>query len=140
MEILKNIDVFLLNKCFLGFEDIENVSCGIIGSEPGNNFISECLQAYSKLNYPINIPKIITIVLRKHGLNSYGEQLIKDVYLYPKEVFYPWPYKTVFDPIMISENSYAIHHWQHGWSLSKKDHVIKKLNRFFSFNRFSMFI
>ena len=44
---LKNLDVFLHNKGFFGFEDYDRVPTGIMASEKNNNFIGNQLKYYN---------------------------------------------------------------------------------------------
>lgn len=134
MEIIKNIDCFLETESFIGFEDSENVSCGIIGSISKHHFIKDCISEYDTLSLPTNIPKIITKVLRSYGLQDYGKQRINGVSIHETEVFYPWPYKTLFDDSMIVEKSFAIHHWNHSWKLGIRDKIKMKLHKLINKN------
>lgn len=124
MQVLKNLDCFLNNKCFLGYEDDVNINGGIIGSVKKHLYIKECLKIYDTIDMPVNIPNILTEVMSNKGFNS------EDVKVYTKEVFYPLPWKSVFNNSMIKETSYTIHHWQHSWKPSFKERLFAKISKY----------
>lgn len=130
MEILKSLNAFSGDKCFLGFESPEFVAAGIIGSEKKHPFIKQCLDAYDHLQEPVNIPSILTHILTRSGLNSYKNQVVGEVSLYESEVFYPWKFRTEFDEKSITEKSYAVHHWHYSWKPNLTDKLKRKIKSF----------
>ncbi|OKP87635.1 glycosyl transferase [Paenibacillus sp. P32E] len=123
VEILKNIDVFLLHSAFSGFEDINLIPTGIMGAEKNNAWIKDLLTYYDgKTFYKDNgeldlVPntRTITELSYKYGLVSNGQYQVlnQEVYIYPKEYFCPKEYAS--NKIKITENTYCIHHFNGSW-------------------------
>jgi FkbM family methyltransferase len=111
MLLLKNLDYFLENECFLGYEDNDFLNAAIIGAIPSCDFVKECLTYYSYADYSENMPtisKIITRILKK--TNS-------TVVTFPPDFFYPLPFKSRTQNInnFITQNSYSVHLWNASW-------------------------
>ena len=137
MELLKNIDVFLKNKSFSGFEDDNSIQSSIIGSVKKNTLIKELLDYYNDkkfiqengLNTITNV-QIISKILSKKGLvRNNKEQLINNnLKIYPSVYFCPKSFKT--GEVSLENNSYGIHHFNMSWlSLQKKISI--KLGRIY---------
>ncbi|MEG0301568.1 glycosyltransferase [Cetobacterium sp.] len=127
MQILKNLDIFLKDKVFLGLEDKKQVSAGIIGAEKGHEFIKKVLEFYEKDIWEINIytiPSIIEYVLKKNYnlsiLDNEITTLTDGIKLYPYEYFYPYHFTEEFSYEKITKNTYGIHWWGKSWHGNKK--------------------
>ncbi|MEG3014591.1 MAG: glycosyltransferase [Cetobacterium sp.] len=127
MQILKNLDIFLKDKVFLGLEDKKQVSAGIIGAEKGHEFIKKVLEFYEKDIWEINIytiPAIIEYVLKKNYnlsiLDNEITTLTDGIKLYPYEYFYPYHFTEEFSYEKITKNTYGIHWWGKSWHGNKK--------------------
>jgi len=94
----QGLDRFLKDGLFLGWEDIDVLEAHIIGSEPGNSFISECMSFYENINFIrpdgsiflVPMPAIITNIARsKFGLRrNYKMQKLKNnILVYPADYF-----------------------------------------------------
>lgn len=122
-EIIKSIDPLLSNECFLGFQRIEPhvgwANNGILGATKGHRFLQLCMERTQEIFYDQNhfilSPWLTTMILRELGLNEYGLQTIEGVTIYPKEYFYPYSWFESFTPECLTENTYAIHHWEGSW-------------------------
>lgn len=112
MLLLKSLDQFLYNELFLAEERKGLISAGIIGATMGNLQIKKLLEGYKKqeFNYqnPLDIPKYLTRSLK---------EIKNGVEFYPSEYFYPLPFakKGTDYSQYLTENSYAVHLWNHSW-------------------------
>ena len=123
MEIIKNIDAFLGNSFFIGYEDEKNVSVGIFGTEKRHEFLKKVIEFYDNEIWekPLwTIPKIFTYILEKDfGLkNSQDKNYLskEDIKIYPREYFYPYHFTEEYTESCITENTYGIHWWNDSWS------------------------
>lgn len=123
MELLKNIDCFLDNKSFTGFEDNISVQTSIIGSEKKNDFILKLKNYYKTrpfildsgiLDTTTNV-EIISNFLSENGLirNNKTQLIDNNLKIYPSEYFCPKNFAT--GKITTTENTYAIHHFNMSW-------------------------
>jgi len=124
VEVLKNLDTFLVHDAFTGFENETLVPTGIIASKQGHPWIHELLNYYTDLSF-INVDgslktepntAIITrITKEKYAFianNSF--QILKDgLVIYPKDYFCPKNYYD--DKIRLTENTHTIHHFSGSW-------------------------
>jgi len=118
MQVLKNLDVFLRNECFVGFEAkrINGVSAGIIGVEKNHWFPKECLGYFDRMEKIDSGPHVINMVLQNHGgVKKYGEQKIEGIRIYPIEYFYPFAHREKFVKDCIKSNTYTIHWYVASW-------------------------
>lgn len=123
VEVLKHFGPLLDNDCFLGFQLEEKnsdwVNNAVIGAIPQHPFLIKCMNAtlahfLDKQSF-CRSPEVTTYVLSEMGLQSYRVQTVGNVRLFPVEYFYPYPWWVEFNPDCITENTYAIHHWQLSW-------------------------
>lgn len=135
VEVLKNLDVFLENKAFSGFEDNQYIPTGIMGSIKGHFWIKKLLQYYENKdfikggNYEL-IPntKIITeITKRDFGLilNNEEQKLKYGVLIYPKDYFCPKNHYN--NKIYLTKNTYTIHHFNGSWVNKNMFYKIKNI-------------
>lgn len=90
VEVFKNLDVFLCNKAFTGFEDIGFPVCATMGAEKGNPLIKELLDYYENRDFEeLTNTKIISNILEAKGIdrNKNETQEIENITIYPKEYF-----------------------------------------------------
>lgn len=131
-EVLKSLDDILHNNCILGREDENTIGGHFLAAGKNHPFIKECLDFYDrsirlKISPPPTIPRILTRIARTYGLqNENSEQILMNgVFVYPSEYFSPLHYKERLNENPkkhITDKSYCIHYWQHGWSwLNKKN-------------------
>jgi mannosyltransferase OCH1-like enzyme len=141
VEVLKSFDGLMENGCFVGFESGANpgeqllVNNAVLGAVPGHPFVRECME-YLLGNFdgteraPHSSPMMTTEILRKKGLETYGEQVVDGVKIYPVEYFYPLPFGDG-DRSRVTEDTYAIHHWAATWKGKKKARPFRRLIRKF---------
>lgn len=111
MLLVNEINDFLFDDFFLGYENERTFNGAIIGSQMGNYHVVNLLELYKNLTFlnssKISIPKL---------LRSYFEKK-KDFKCYPQNVFYPLPFeKRKENPInFITQDSVSVHLWNHSW-------------------------
>ncbi|MCM8537265.1 MAG: hypothetical protein NE334_15100 [Lentisphaeraceae bacterium] len=120
MEAVRSFDELLKLDCFVGEEAKGRPTSGLIGAEKGHPFLQECMamidQVFEDKTPYMIAPEVIKSVLKENEF-----QKIK---IFPPEFFYPYnPYDSdrPVDQLMasdITKNTYAIHHWNKGWSMS----------------------
>lgn len=135
MEVLKSLDCFLQTKAFTGFEKEEYPITGIMGSIPQSQVIKRLLDYYENRDFVINgnidfttNTKIITDILH----NEYNAkldnsfQILKDgeIHIYPKDYFCPKDHNN--GKIRLTNNTYAIHHFNGSW-MSDRQKLEKKI-------------
>lgn len=134
VEVIKNLDCFLVHSAFSGFEDINLIPTGIMAAEKNNDWIKELLEYYHGKSFYTSAGEVelipntqtITNMSKKYGLilNGKYQVLINDVHIYPKEYFCPKEYAS--NKILLSENTYCIHHFNGSW-LDKKTRLKKAI-------------
>jgi mannosyltransferase OCH1-like enzyme len=128
IEVLKNFAPLLRHKCFLGFqqaeEDVDWVNSAVLGAQSGHEFLKRGMELTQKLFAETGefyrSPTVMTMLLREMGLREYGRQEIKEVTVYPKEYFYPYPWYGEFSPDCITADTYCVHYWEASWR--KQEH------------------
>lgn len=122
VELIKPLDGLLHNKAFSGFERVDAVPTGIMASEKGHPFILRLLGDYSGRRFikedggcdlTTNVD-LITAACVDSGLVLDGSlQTVSDFTLYPRDYFCPKDLTT--RTLNITENTYAIHHFDGSW-------------------------
>lgn len=133
VELVKPLDDLLHNNCFMGIDTTFMVSNGLgLGAEKGTAFIKENLNFYDSINLSeqktplINSP-ITTDLLRKKGnLNTESNDIqnVAGVTIYPPEYF--CAKHTHTGEIVITPNTYAIHHFTLSWASDEERQNTKK--------------
>ncbi|MEY8198077.1 MAG: glycosyltransferase [Colwellia sp.] len=131
MEVVQNLAPLLDHgDCFVGFESEGRATTGAMGGISGSEFVKACMELMEhrhshKLSYMIT-PEVATAVLSTHeGL----------AYVYPVHTFYPYnPYDeskevSVLMYSDVKSDTYAIHHWNHAWSMSVWEKVVRLAKR-----------
>lgn len=137
LELIKNIDVFLNDKAFLGFEDNNNILTAIMGSEKEHYIFNEMLNMYNnrkfvKENGDYDLTTNVTLITKycfKKGFKlDNTKQKKNSLVIYPKDVFSPKSYLT--GDINITDNTFTIHHFSGTWH-SKKETKFNNFERKF---------
>lgn len=137
VELLKPIDCFLYERAFLGFEDLKAVSTGILGTEKNHPFFVMLLNGYNKRHFYLEnraldlTTNVVTITNKcvDAGLKlNNKKQRIEDVLIYPKDYFSPKSLKT--GEIALTENSYAIHHFNGSWISEEERKIIDRTQKY----------
>ena len=118
---IKSFDECLDNSVFFGYEYFSKDDCdkvtegtGVIGCEPGNEFIKKCLDYYDdeiRNTDVYYIPTIFSIIKRRFP------QL--ETNIYSVEYFAPYDYNKQFDLSVITNKTIAIHWFEGSWTLNK---------------------
>lgn len=137
VEIIKDLNDFLSkNENFLGLESPGIVGSAVIGSCKDNDVIQKILNLYNKKVFDYETsPQILSSELKKYGdLNPNSE--VGGFKIYSEDFFYPFPFNGDFAPSCITNNTYAIHWWNHSWkSESKIVRLVKVLKIYSLLNR-----
>ena len=131
MELIKDPSPILDNlEFFSAYEKIEakSVSCGMFGACKNNNIINQMLEYIDGYCVPkkyfVTLPAIATHIIKKMPENEF-------VKIYPYKYFYPYnPSDEQGDKQLmfssITENTYAIHHWDASWAGKTFWHRVKR--------------
>jgi len=124
VELIKNIDVLLMNDAFCGFESCKYVAYGLgFGAKSCNSILREIKEYYDNMDFisrdgtlnQITCPVIQTEIMKKYGLVCNGEfQLINGMVVYPSRILCgmsPHTFRVERTPI----HTYAIHHYAASW-------------------------
>ncbi len=140
VELIKNIDLMLMNDAFCGFELSQYVAYGLGFGSRKNNPILEDIKGYYDNNSFIldngNLnqtacPVVQTEVMKKYGLKCNGEfQIVNGMAVYPSRVLCgmsPISFRVEKDPLY----TYAIHHYEGSWVADKqeKEMMIKRMKK-----------
>lgn len=127
VEVLKPFDDFLKYKAFSGFENNVRIPTGLMGCEKGHELFEELLHDYDNAHFikengkydtTPNVVRITDTCL-KYGLESNNTlQTVHGFTLFPCEYFCPKNSDT--GEINITENTYAIHHFDGSWLTEKE--------------------
>jgi hypothetical protein len=127
VELLRPLDPLCGHTAVLGFQERQAgpsfVNNAVVGAGPRHPFISAALEVY-RCRMPgwrrmgdAHGPGVVTRLLMERGLRCYSDepQLLGDVTVMPVDRFYPYHWTEVFTPACITPNTFAVHHWEHGW-------------------------
>lgn len=116
VEVVKSFDPLLNRKFILGFEYDNGIEGGIIGSEPGAEWLEKCLTHYTKRHFiqedgsydTTPLPVILFSILKENNFDM-------------NEIF-PFDYLTAKSlrsgKITITQNTCTIHHFSGTWLTS----------------------
>lgn len=135
VEVLKPLDSFLHHTAFLGFEDNNCVSTGIIASVKGGTWVKDQKDYYHDKersfyfdSYHTDETPNVTVITR-YMLNKgmLEENTFQDfpslVTIYPSDFFCPKSWAT--GEINITNNTHTIHHFAGSWVGTKPRLTIK---------------
>lgn len=139
VEVVRNIDEFLHNQAFLGFETTDTISTAIIGAMKGNPWIKTLLPYYDNRHFisedgsfdtTTNVDIITKMTKANYSLelNNTLQKTNGDVSIYPKDYFCPKDYFT--GRINITQNTYTIHHFSASWHTQEERLQHEKLKRY----------
>lgn len=128
MEAVKPFDPLLKHHLFLGYESKGRLNSSVLGSNPSEAFLKHCMEYMDqrfleKKPYKI-APEVMSTVYMAHSEN---------ITVFKEEYFYPYnPYddnrdaKTIGTAV-ITENTYAIHHWEKQWKMGWLERIKRKI-------------
>lgn len=126
VEVLKPLDRFLDEEAFSGFEAEDRIPTGIMASVAHQPLLSKLLHDYDNrsflkpdgsLDQTTNVTAITDALLERGLVLDNSKQTIDGFTLYPSDYFCPKDWLT--KEIRITENSYAIHHFDGSWATGK---------------------
>lgn len=132
VELVKNLDDFLKNQAFSGFESSNSIPTGIMASEKNFKLFGDLLKYYENRHfinadgsYDITTNTVtITEMCKKYGLvlnNKY--QVIDGFALYPNDYFCPLENETGL--LKKTENTVAIHWFAKSWVNDESTKLLK---------------
>ena len=141
VEIVKNLDVLVNEKCVMGFESEKQINHGHgFAAEPHNETIKSLRDTYDSLSFvkddgSLNLiasPKYISDFMRERGvIMNNKEQRVGDVLVLPTEYFCP---KNIFTgKVLKTSKTISIHHFNMSWMDDvelKKMAKIKRLSKY----------
>lgn len=123
VEIIKDITPLRYHKGFVGVEAAGGVATGLgCGFEKGFFLLKEIMEKYENSEFVDAKGKEIlkvnanfeTDIFRRYGYKKKNDmQIIGGAAVYPPEFFSPLIVGT--DRMMITENTYSIHHYHYSW-------------------------
>ena len=141
VELIRNIDALLDNKCFLSMEQPSHlIATGLVfGAEKGNQAIKEMLDEYEGAHFKladgifdttIPCPARNTAPFYKYGFNPETDKPVNlnGVAVYPPEYFCPYNYEN--GKTLITENTYSIHHFDSSWIEQDSKELMSKVEEY----------
>lgn len=137
VELLKSLDGLRGFSAVMGFERYENlvrVATGQgFGAEKGNLAIKEMMEIYRYRNFikrdgTYNLQAstgLATNFLRRRGLEINGKQQeVMGITILPEDYFCPLKYSSAGNRLIITDNTYSIHHFAASWKEPVKERKI----------------
>lgn len=139
MEVIKDINKLLeKGNTFLGIEDTGYVAVGVWYENKKEALLpTELLNIYQSIPHfnteemgEYSIPKLLSSILDPLGLKKGSKEiqvLGKDIYVYPREFFYPYSYDRTNN--IFTENTCMIHYYDASWIPLKEQIEIEMVRR-----------
>lgn len=128
VEVVRPMEDIIASGAFMGFENNGSTPYGVapglgLGVNPGHGIYKEILDYYGKehflnsdgsMNYDTVVDRV-TGILFNHGLIGNNElQKVGDITIYPFEYF--CPIRTTDGKMLMTDNTYTIHHYAASWT------------------------
>lgn len=122
VEVFKNLDCFLTEKAFSGFESVDHVPTGIMASESKHPFFKELLDYYKGRHFikddgsydeTTNVITITNIAVANGLQLNDQKQTVCDMTFYPHDFFCPKDHRS--GKTFLTNNTYCIHHFNGSW-------------------------
>lgn len=126
VEVVRNLDEFLVHPAFSGYESERQMPTGIIGSEKEGAWVSAMLALYRNRHFMVDgKPDLTTNVtlftqqMQRNGLRLHSSrQSYRGIFeLYPKDWFCAKDCRT--GELHVSPNTHTIHHFSGSWRTRK---------------------
>jgi hypothetical protein len=143
--VYKSLTPMLRHTCFFAFQEASAsadwVCNGVFGAMPNHWFVTQAMEGLLAMKANRFLPerptafgpKHITRLLRSAGLDGYSADgvLVKDIFIAPTPVFFPFHYSETFSEDCITEQTLAAHFWEKSWesSVSKPVRLAQKCVR-----------
>ena len=131
VELIKSIDD--LPDTFAGFESDTTVASGLIrGATKGDSVCKMMIDSYQNDRFLLDgdsfnfktVCERETHILEKNGLRKNGQlQIVANTVVYPRDYFCPKDFAT--GVLNITENTYAIHHYDGSWLPEEEKYYLK---------------
>lgn len=129
-RVFRPLDALLQHTCFYAFQaethPTDWVSNGVFGAEPDHWFVRKARDLTLAIRPPRYLPdrptaygpKQITALLRDEGLSRYSPDgvMVKDVFLCPVPMFFPFSMEEKFTPECVTPQTLAAHFWAESWA------------------------
>jgi hypothetical protein len=141
VKLIKPLTEIIHFECFLGFESGDkesehfSINNAVMGSIPHHPFVRKCLEAFAIFdgneNANLSSPVLVTNVLKENfGLKEYKDQLICNIKLFEKEVFYPLPPEKIYDKgnleLYLHPQTIGVHIWGRSWY--SKEELLERID------------
>lgn len=135
VELIKPLDELRSFEAVFGFESESSIQTALMMCRKGHPMFAQLLHDYDsayfvkedgRLDTTTNVTRI-TNICKKYGLRLDNTiQNVNGVTVFPWEYFCPKNYET--NELRITNNTYAIHHFDGSW-ISEKDRLVQELTR-----------
>lgn len=117
IELLKNIDPLLENEAFTWFQDVFSIWWAVIWAKKWNKIIKDILNFYENKKTRIILPNLLNKIFKKYWSLKYSWNILKieNFKIYTKDYFYPYAYFEKAENMILTKNSYTIHHYDATW-------------------------
>lgn len=134
LELLSNLNDYLMNDVFLGFENRTMAAAGAIGSIKTHFLLKNMMNYYNGNSFidsngnmdTTTVVQILTKFLLKIGFKQENsEQLINGIHIYERNVFYP---KMLSNKrFQVTKRSVSVHYGSASWLTEKEKRRGKSL-------------
>lgn len=122
VELLKNLDDLLQNKCYFGLQQGKKLcATGLgFGAEKGASILYKLMASYDKIEFdPENKASLACPILNTQVLMDNGYIFKDDIFKNDEFTVYPPcyfdPYSTQNKSNILNEHTYSIHHYNASW-------------------------
>ncbi|MUI52515.1 glycosyltransferase family 32 protein [Aliivibrio fischeri] len=116
ITIVKDLTPLLEEDFFIGKENEDYISAGVIGCKPKSIIIKKIIDFYQKeamMSELYTLPMIITCIFERNP------EFYKIAKVYEPKYFYPYYYNEHFTESCLTEKTYTIHWWGKNWGNPK---------------------
>lgn len=124
VEVVKNLDLLLNKRGFLGFEGTQWIATNLVGFEAGHEILRKFLEAYDHrsfiredgtLDQTTNVEELTKLMVDYYHLVLNGEEqiLVDGIVVYPTDYFSPYDY--IQGKLNKTCNTYTIHWFSQSW-------------------------
>lgn len=134
VELLRSFDGLLKNQAFMGFEGDNHISTAVMACEKDTPIFLKLLNSYNNRVFALSDGSFdtttnvewLTDQLKPMGLILNGKtQQVEAMTVYSKDYFSPKDF--VSRNVTLSQNTYAIHHFDGSWfSQEEKDLILER--------------
>lgn len=134
VEVVNNLDQFLIHEAFSGFEDDAHIPTGIMACEKNFTLFGELLDYYKgkhfikengEFDLKTNVETITNLLSQKGFVPNGKLQSVENFTLYPKEYFCPLDYHTRI--LNKTKNTCTIHWFNASWH-TEEENILHEYN------------